>query len=203
MTDTDATFPAADDLVEVRLVCTQEALGALISALDLHGRIAMGQWNEVVHHAPKVLPADQAFHFSDAAKALMNVRCDYAEHETLRSSHGASMGIAEAGRDARLVCDLWRALGGGMKERSDMRLTDGVKTATVRPVSAEGGTIEEDTQPEMTIDEIRVAMQKALDWAGVTLEDLEAQAAVRDFQSDQAEVAWFRISDFVKQGIRP
>lgn len=203
MTDTDPTLPAADDLVEVRLVCTQEALGALISALDLHGRIAMGQWNEVVIHAPKVLPADQAFPFSDAAKALMNVRCDYAEHEALRSSHGASMGIAEAGRDARLVCDLWRALGGGMKERSDMRLTDGVKTATVRPTSADESALNEDDQPELTLDDVRRAMQKALDWAGVTMEDLEAQATAGEFESEPAEVVWFRISDFVKQGIRP
>ena len=61
----------------------------------------------------------------------MEVRCDYATHEALRSAHGAYLGIAQAGRAARVGCDLWRALGGGMRERSDMRLTDTVRSATI------------------------------------------------------------------------
>lgn len=56
---------------------------------------------------------------------------------------------------------------------------------------------------ELTDEDVRKSMQTALDWAGVTLPELEAQARTGEFTSYEAETVWSRIGHFVKKGIRP
>ena len=122
----------ADPTVTVELTLTPEAYAVLVAALDLHGRIAMGQWDEVVRFAPEVLGADSTLEeFRAAADDLMQTRCRHARPAELRVAPNASLGIAEAGREARIGCDIWRAVGGGMKDRADMRLTDAVRAHRV------------------------------------------------------------------------
>ena len=189
-----------EEFYEVNLILTGEALAALRDALELHGRVAMGQWSAIVEHAPAVLPPSQSWPFSEAADALMEVRCQYASHEALRESHGSSVSIARAGRQAQIVCDLWRSVGGGMPDRADMRLTDTVKDSRVFPVEV----FDDDEEiSEIRLEEVKAAMRKALAWAGLSLEQLEKQANAGVFETDEAEIVWFRIGDFVKEGVRP
>ena len=56
---------------------------------------------------------------------------------------------------------------------------------------------------ELTNEDVRRSMQVGLDWAGVTLPELEAQARDGEFTSHEAETVWSRIEYFVKNGIRP
>lgn len=94
----------------------------LIAALDLLQRVAMGQWREVVEHAPNVIDGDYAGLFGTCAEQLMHVRSSYTANPHLRHRN-AALSISGAGDDARLACDLWHALGGGMESRRDDRLT--------------------------------------------------------------------------------
>lgn len=59
--------------------------------------------------------------------------------------------------------------------------------------------VNEDLDTELTPQDIQTSIQAALDWAGVSLEELVAQARNREFATDEAEVVWFRISDFLDQ----
>jgi hypothetical protein len=61
--------------------------------------------------------------FSQAGDALMLIRCMNTTNPHLQHP-AASLGIAAAGDPARRAYDLWHLFGGGMEERSGMRLSD-------------------------------------------------------------------------------
>jgi hypothetical protein len=55
-----------------------------------------------------------------------------------------------------------------------------------------------DTHVESATDEdVQAAVARALESAGVSLEELRAQAEASRFSSDAARLAWFVISPFV------
>lgn len=50
---------------------------------------------------------------------------------------------------------------------------------------------------ELTDDDLRNAVQSALDSAGVTLEQLQDQARRSRFETEEARLAWFVVSSIV------
>lgn len=96
-----------------------DAVRVIRNALDLYQRVAMGQWREILEHCPEVTDAGM---FSGAGDALMVVRTTCAKVEALYHPN-ASLGIMRAGDDARIACDIWHQLGGGMESRRNDRLS--------------------------------------------------------------------------------
>ena len=110
----------------------------LVAALDVFQRVAMGQWRAVVEFAPvELLGAEAGQQFGRAADEIMAVRSVYAVNPALRHKN-TSLGIAQAGDQARRACDLWHLLGGGMLSRQDDRLTDTHATLQADPFGIHG-----------------------------------------------------------------
>lgn len=114
------------------LVVDEAGHQVLVAALDLYQRVAMGQWSDLPQHAPNI-----RFHHSasEVGTELTRLRALHTATPAALQHPNASLGVAEAGDRARLACDIWHALGGGMPERSGDRLAHG-HTIRVDPAAA-------------------------------------------------------------------
>jgi len=95
----------------------------IAAALDLYQRAAIGQWNRVVDIAAVNMTFDMTAY--NIGVELDETRARHAVRPPELRHPNASLAIHQAGEQARLAHDLWHALGGGMPERRNDRLTHG------------------------------------------------------------------------------
>lgn len=113
--------PTGEGAEMVTVTVDAETADVIVAALDLYQRAAIGQWDRLVDHAEGV---ERSVALGDALLALRAAHA--SDHRLVHPNAGLS--IATAPRRAQIAYDLWHALGGGMVERQQIRLTDAAIT---------------------------------------------------------------------------
>ena len=114
----------------VTIRCDGTTARVIRDALDLHQRIAMGQWRCIGDAAPNVTGYQHGS--TGLGEALLRLRAAHTIVPALQHPT-ASLSIRAAGPDAMRACDAWHALGGGMTSRQTDRLTDAHITVEPSP----------------------------------------------------------------------
>ncbi len=110
----------------ITLELDAEAARAVIAALDLYQRIAMGQWREIIDASPAVLGDD--VDSGELGVALMALRGRWTTVDALRHPN-AFLKIRTTHRTARVTYDIWQRMCETV-ERPAMPITGAQVTVT-------------------------------------------------------------------------